>query len=334
MKSNSFLPLYVTNFFGTLNDNFLKTLASFTVIGWLADERVKSLAMGVTAGALVLPYILCSPLADRLTAVLEKRRIVRFAKWAELPIMAVAIAGFAMKSPWLVIGAIFLMGLQSSLYSPAKYALVRDIGGAERISTGMGGMEGVSFLGVLMGTVVGAIVADRAGMETKYILLVVFATLGLLASYTIRAKEELNRSLHAINPVRYIARAYRMAGRYDGLNAVIFTLSVFWWGAAMLQMGLLVYGKAEAGLNLSDTGTGVLLCRRLALSQGRSSRDLSTGGAFFLARRFSRAGLPQRFLAFSTSRRFRRGGLALCWGFWRLTSDSSSCRSTPRFRRW
>ncbi len=260
MKNNSFLPLYVTNFFGTLNDNFLKTLASFTVIGWLSDERVKSVAMGVTAGALVLPYILCSPLADRLTAVLEKRRIVRFAKWAELPIMAVAIAGFAMKSPWLVIGAILLMGLQSSLYSPAKYALVRDIGGAERISTGMGGMEGVSFLGVLMGTVVGAIVADRAGMETKYLLLVAFATLGLLASYTIHAKEELNRSFHAINPIRYIARAYRMAGRYNGLNAVIFTLSIFWWGAAMLQMGLLVYGKAEAGLNLSDTGTGMLLC--------------------------------------------------------------------------
>ena len=257
---NSFIPLYVTNFFGTLNDNFLKTLASFTVIGWIADERVKSLLMGVTAGALVLPYILCSPLADRLTAVLEKRRIVRFAKWAELPIMAVAIAGFALHSAWLVIGAVLLMGLQSSLYSPAKYALVRDIGGEERISTGMGGMEGVSFLGVLMGTVVGAVVADRAGMETKYILLVVFATLGLFASYTIHAKEELNRSLHAINPIRYIARAYRMAGRYNGLNAVIFTLSVFWWGAAMLQMGLLVYGKAEAGLNLSDTGTGVLLC--------------------------------------------------------------------------
>jgi len=272
MKNNSFLPLYGTNFFGTLNDNFLKTLASFTVIGWLSDERVKSLAMGVTAGALVLPYILCSPLADRLTAVLEKRRIVRFAKWAELPIMAVAIAGFAMKSPWLVIGAILLMGLQSSLYSPAKYALVRDIGGEARISTGMGGMEGVSFLGVLMGTVVGAVVADWAangstigplgvaGHRAREILLIAFATLGLLASYTIRAKEELNRSLHAINPIRYIARAYRMAGRYNGLNAVILTLAVFWWGAAMLQMGLLVYGKAEAGLNLSDTGTGVLLC--------------------------------------------------------------------------
>ena len=263
MKDKSFIPLYVTNFFGTLNDNFLKTLASFTVIGWIADERVKSIAMGVTAGALVLPYILCSPLADRMTAVWAKRRIVRLAKWAELPIMAVAIAGFALHSPWLVIGSVLLMGLQSSLYSPAKYALIRDIGGEGRISTGMGGMEGVSFLGVLMGTVAGAVVADYAGAAAHHpekICLVGFAVLGLVASYTITAKEERNRALHAINPIRYIRRAYRMAGRYDGLNAVIFTLSVFWWGAAMLQMGLLVYGKAENGLNLSATETGALLC--------------------------------------------------------------------------
>ena len=263
-RQHSFLPLYVTNFFGTLNDNFLKTLASFTVIGWLSDERVKFIAMGVTAGALVLPYILCSPLADRLTAVWRKKKIVRIAKWAELPIMAVAIAGFAFHSPWLVIGAVLLMGLQSSLYSPAKYALVRDIGGEGRISTGMGGMEGVSFLGVLMGTVAGAVVSDpkivHQDWHLQYYALAGFAALGLAASYTIRAKEELNRALHAVNPIRYIRRAYRMAGRYNGLNAVIFTLSVFWWCAAMLQMGLLVYGKSKFGLNLSETMTGALLC--------------------------------------------------------------------------
>ena len=260
----SFIPLYVTNFFGTLNDNFLKTLASFTVIGWLTDERMKSLAMGVTAGALVLPYIFCSPLADRLTAVWAKSRIVRLAKWAELPIMLVAIAGFLFQSPWLVIGAVLLMGLQSSLYSPAKYALVRDIGGEERISTGMGGMEGASFLGVLLGTVAASVVSDLdvriLGCRLSNWCLVAFATAGLVASYAVRAEEERNRALHAINPLRYIRRVHRMAGRYDGLNAVILTLSVFWWGAALLQMGLLVYGKAANGLNLSATGTGALLC--------------------------------------------------------------------------
>ena len=148
MKRRSFLPLYVTNFFGVVNDNFLKTLAGFVLLSWLADEKKCSTLMGATAAALVLPYILCSPLADRLTCVFEKKRIFRLAKWAELPIVALAILGFHLHSIPVVIGAILLMGLQSSLYSPAKYALVRDVGGEDRISTGMGGMEGVAFLAV------------------------------------------------------------------------------------------------------------------------------------------------------------------------------------------
>ena len=226
MKRKSFVPLFATNFFGTMNDNFLKTLASFVVIGWLSDPAMKPVFMGLTAGALVLPYILFSPLADRLTAIFPKRRIVRLAKWAELPIMAVAVLGFMLHSPILVVTSVLLMGLQSSLYSPAKYALVRDIGGEERISTGMGGMEGVSFLGVLLGTIAASFVVDRVPAWVHYACLAGFALAGLMASYTIKAKEEMSRALVA----------------------------------AMLQMGLLVYGKAEAGLNLDATRTGLLLC--------------------------------------------------------------------------
>ena len=254
MKGKSFFPLFVTNFFGVVNDNFLKTLASFTVIGWLADERAQSVYMGVTAGALVLPYIFFSPLADRLTVVFPKRRILRLSKWAELPIMAVAIAGFLLKSPALVVASVLLMGLQSSLYSPAKYALVRDIGGEGRISTGMGGMEGITFLAVLGGTIAASFAMDRAAPCVRYAGLAAFALLGLAFSYTIRAEEELSRAIHSINPIRYMRRAYRIARGYPGLNAVIVTLSVFWWAAAMLQMGLLVYGRQVMGLDATHTG--------------------------------------------------------------------------------
>ena len=88
----SFLPLFATNFFGVVNDNFLKTLASFTVIGWLADERLQAVFMGTVAAALVVPYVVFAPLADRLTALFPKVRIFRLAKWAELPIVALAVA--------------------------------------------------------------------------------------------------------------------------------------------------------------------------------------------------------------------------------------------------
>ena len=266
---HSFSSLFLTNFFGVVNDNFLKTFASFVILGWLADERLHSVFMGATAGALVLPYILCSPLADRLTVIFPKVKIFRLAKWAELPIIALAIVGFLAQSIPCVVGAILLMGLQSSLYSPAKYALVRDVGGAERISVGMGGMEGVAFLAVLGGTIAAGFVFDRAPMPTACGMLVAFAVLGLIGSYAIRAEEEPNRAIHAINPVRYLRRAARMATlRYPGLNAVILTLSVFWFAAAMLQQGLIVYGKQVLGLSASATG-GALCTAAIGIVAGQ-----------------------------------------------------------------
>ena len=255
---NSFLPLFLTNFFGVVNDNFLKTLAGFVVIGWMKDRpEMQSVFMGLTAGALVLPYILFSPLADRLTVLFEKKKIFRLAKWAELPIMGVAIAGFMLHSPGLVVASVLLMGLQSSLYSPAKYALVRDVGGVDRISTGMGGMEGIAFLAVLGGTIAASFAADHASPWVHDACLAGFAVLGLLFSYTIRAKEERGTADHSVNPLRYMLQARRMVAEYPGLNAVIYTLSVFWWAAAMLQMGLLIYGKQV--LNLDSTHTGMIL---------------------------------------------------------------------------
>ena len=254
----SFVPLFTTNFFGVVNDNFLKTLAGFVAVGWLSDARWRGVFMGVTAGMLVLPYIFCSPLADRLTVAFKKRKILTLAKWAELPIVAVAIAGFACRSLAMVVAGILLMGLQSSLYSPAKYALVRDVGGEGRISTGMGGMEGVTFLGVLAGTIAASFAADLGGVRLWAGALAFFALAGLVASWTIRADEERSRAIHSVNPWRYLRRSARMAGRYPGLNAVIVTISVFWWAAAMLQMGLFAYGREVLGLDA--TRTGALLC--------------------------------------------------------------------------
>ena len=285
MNQRSFIPLFVTNFLGVVNDNFLKTLASFVVIGWLADASSQSVFMGVTAGALVLPFILFSPLADRLTALLPKVGILRLAKAAELPIVALAAVGFSCGSAAIVVGAIVLMGLQSALYSPAKYALVRDIGGERRISTGMGGMEGVTFAAVLAGTVAGSFVADldAARPWVKDVCLFIFAALGFASSFTVRADEERNRELHAVNPVRFLRRAVRMTRRYEGLNAVILTLSVFWWAAAMLQMGLLVYGRRVLGLDATHTGMTLALA-----AVGIVAGQVAAG---FIDRRFFLLGL-------------------------------------------
>lgn len=324
----SFCPLFATNFFGVFNDNFLKTLASMVVLAWLGDEKLHSVFMGATAAALVLPYILCSPLADRLTVVFPKRRILTLAKLAELPIVSVAAAGFFMESSALVVAAILLMGLQSSLYSPAKYALVRDVGGAGRISTGMGGMEGVAFAAVLAGTIAASYASDRAPMWVSCAALFAFAVLGLAGSLTIKADEERSRELHSMNPLRYMGRAYRMAKRYDGLNAVIATLSVFWFAAAMLQQGLLVYGKDVLGLDGVHTG-GILAVAAVGIVAGQViagfvDRSRFLLGATLLTGWIAAALLAVLFLVPLTPVAFAvvTGLLAFDMGFFKLPLDA------------
>lgn len=249
-----FTALFITNFWGVLNDNFLKTLAAFIVIGWINDPQTQSLVVSLAAGALVLPYIFCSALAGHLTQIYSKINIIRWAKIAELPIMGIAILGFCLHSVWIVVAAVFLMGLQSSLYSPAKYALIRDIGGYQRISVGMGGMEAIAFAGMLAGTVLASFVTENTPPVVHYGMLIGFALLGLIGSFTIKADETKTTMPYPVNPVKFLRLIHRKTLAYKGVNSIIYTLSVFWWLAASLQIGLIIYGKQVLGLDAFHTG--------------------------------------------------------------------------------
>ncbi len=278
-----FPALFATNFWGVLNDNFLKTLGAFIAKEWVPEEW-QGVFISAAAAALVLPYIFFSPLAGRLTQIKSKKRILRIAKWAELIIMAIAIVGFWHESVWLVLGAITLMGLQSSLYSPAKYGLIRDIGGVRNLSVGMGGMEAISFAGMICGVILASYVADPpeslgaalasyvavppsalgakiASYATDapskmihYTILMLFAVLGLLCSYFIRAKEEYDTDYLPINPLRFVQSIHKKGKEYKGLNSIISALSWFWWLAATIQMGLIVYCEEVMGLPPFKTG--------------------------------------------------------------------------------
>lgn len=247
-----FTALYFTNFWGVLNDNFLKTLSCFVAVKWVADEY-QPLVISMAAGALVLPYILLSPLAERMTSLYSKKRIVQIFKWLEILIVAVGVLGFCLHNVWVVITAIVLMGTQSSLYSPAKYGLIRDIGGVRNVSTGMGGMEAIAFLGMLAGTVAASFLAEKP-IYISYILLAGFAILGLIGSLTIKARETLSDTNYSVNPFRFYLDGKKVCDGYSGILPVVRTLSIFWWMAATLQMGLIVYCPAVLGMSSFQTG--------------------------------------------------------------------------------
>ncbi|MCQ2228728.1 MAG: MFS transporter [Bacteroidales bacterium] len=248
-----FLPLYITNIFGVMNDNLLKTLVCFIGVAWVSDEY-QSLVVNATAGALVLPYLFFSPLAGRLPQFFSKLRIFRAAKLMELPIMFVAIAGFYFHNIWLALSAVLLMGLQSALYSPAKYGLIKDIGGVEGVSKGMGGMEAVAFFGMLLGTVVASFMAEMSDAYYYYFLLLLLAVMGAVSSFSIRANEQKADTDTSANPYVFLRDTAKLVGQHKGLHHVIHLLSLFWWLSASLQIVLILYCNEALGMSPSETG--------------------------------------------------------------------------------
>ena len=265
--------LYTTNFLSTLNDNYQKMLGMLVVTGWVSSEW-KPLVISITGAALVLPYIFCSPLANRAAQVYGKQRVVRVCKILEIPIVMLAIIGFLLKDPnlfaqheyttplatGLVILAIFLIGVQSSMYSPAKYGLIRDIGGIENVSRGMGGMESLSFLGMLLATAIAAIMVDKFSDQPIVYssLLLILAVAGWIAALLIRAEETPVEHRDRLDPFAYMKTTHRMVLRYKGLNSVIYILSIFWWFATTIQLCTIVYCQDVMGMEKG--GPGMMMC--------------------------------------------------------------------------
>lgn len=210
----------------------------------------------LASAALVIPYLLFSPLAGRLAKIYKKRKIVVWAKFAEMLIMVVAAAGFLTHSTGLVLSSILLMGLQSALFSPSKYGLIRDIGGEEGISYGSGAMEMFAFVGILTGTLMAAFLSESVTIPVLCVILFGVALFGWLSSLTIRANESepMKESHETLNPVKFVKDMFVRALAFKGLNLVVVGLAMFWFIGSMIQMVLIVYCRSDLGMNDSETG--------------------------------------------------------------------------------
>src|SRR4051794_30476567 len=90
-----FLPLMVTQFFGALNDNLLKSaLVMLVTYRLAAEEAINGQIMTpLAAGLFILPFFLLSATAGRLADRFDKQRLILAIKAAEIVIMAIATFG-------------------------------------------------------------------------------------------------------------------------------------------------------------------------------------------------------------------------------------------------
>ncbi|MDW6092501.1 MFS transporter [Vibrio rhizosphaerae] len=279
LSSRRFLPYFITQFFGAFNDNVFKNTLLLLVAFSSADQLAISstLFINLAAGLFILPFFLFSASSGVLTDQLEKSKLIRNIKLLEIVIMSLAAIGFVTHSYLILLLLLFLMGTQSALFGPVKYALLPQQLKPDELLSGNALVETGTFVAILLGTLLAGVIASTPHAE--YIAagaVLLFAVCGYLASrYIPNAPATAPHQRFQWRPVFHTRQTLRIA-RQDPVNLrTILIISWFWFmGATYLTQfpnftRHFLHGNEGAVswlLTLFSVGIalGSLLCDRLS----------------------------------------------------------------------
>jgi 1-acyl-sn-glycerol-3-phosphate acyltransferase len=279
LKTRRFAPFFGTQFLGAFNDNLFKNalivLLTFQSAQW--TEIKPELLANLAAGIFILPFFLFSATAGQLADKYDKALLARLVKVLEMLIMGVAATGFFVHSLPLLMGALFLLGLHSTLFGPVKYAILPQHLHEDELVGGNALIEAGTFVAILIGTLAGGLLAGSVE-HPAWIALggFVVALAGYLTSRGIPAAPAPEPSLTVnLNPLTETWRNIAFARQNRAVFLSILGISWFWlYGALFLAQfpayakNVLGGGEGSVTLLLAvftvGIGLGSLLCERMS----------------------------------------------------------------------
>ena len=274
-----FAPFFVTQFLGAFNDNLFKNalvvLLTFHATSWttLAPELLTNLA----AGIFILPFFLFSATAGQLADKYDKAKLARLVKVLEMAIMGVAALGFFAHSLALLLGALFLLGLHSTLFGPVKYAILPQHLREDELVGGNALVESGTFVAILIGTLCGGLLAGIGGHPAWVAGAgLAVAAAGFLSSCAIpRAPAPVPELRVSLNPFSETWRNIGFARQNRTVFLAILGISWFWLYGALFLAQFPVYAKNVLGGDETSVtlllaiftvgiGLGSMLCEKLS----------------------------------------------------------------------
>ena len=280
LSQRRFAPFFWTQFLGAFNDNLFKTALmvalTYDALSWTTISP--GLLNNLIPGLFILPYVIFSATAGQIADKVEKGRLARFVKLFEVGIMLIAGLGWMTHTLWLLIAAVVGMGVHSTLFGPVKYAYLPQHLTQDELVGGNGVVEMGTFVGILLGEVVGAmLVAHKPfGIELVAGASLLMALIGLAASWRIPASPAPVPELKInYNFVTESVRNLRFSAQNRTVFLSILGNSWFWFYGALVLSQFPVYAKDYLHgdhsvfvllLTVFSLGIGVgsLLCEKLS----------------------------------------------------------------------
>ncbi len=247
LQARRFLPLFVTQTLGALNDNLFKN--ALGVMALFASAQYGNELVAIGLGVFILPYVLFSSVAGELADRTEKARLIRATKLWEVGLMLVGAGGFLTGSLPLLMVVLFGLGIQATFFSPLKYGILPDHLAETELVAGNGLIEAGTFLGILAGTIAGsALVRLPHGPEAVAGLALLVALAGLAAAWRIPPAPSAAPGLHiGWNIPRETAALIRAARGNRDVWLSALGISWFWAVGAIVLSELPVAAKDVLG---------------------------------------------------------------------------------------
>ncbi|MCU1754918.1 MFS transporter [Pseudomonas helleri] len=181
-----FLPFFVTQSLGALNDNLFKQSLILAILYKLSIDGDRGIWVNLCALLFIIPFFLFSALAGQFGEKYPKDQLIRLIKLGEIAIMVVGAIGFSFDHLTLMLVALFAMGTHSALFGPVKYSILPQTLHDDELVGGNGLVEMGTFLSILAGTIgAGIMLSSQHYTVIVSGVIVSVAVLGYLASRAI-----------------------------------------------------------------------------------------------------------------------------------------------------
>ena len=280
LAERRFGPFFGVQFLGAFNDNVFKQAlvillayqtASFTT---MSSDTLQNLAQAL----FILPFFLFSATAGQIADKVEKSTLITITVAIELAVMALGAVGLFTQSLALLLGALFLGGVQSALFGPVKYAILPQHLNDTEIVGGNGMVEMGTSIAILLGMVYGGWLITQPGWGVAGVAVSAMAisAAGIVLSRFIPKSPAPDPTLKINwNPLTETWRNLRFTARDRTVWNSILGISWFWFYGAMFitqfpNLSKNVLGAAEHVVTLLlvvfsvGIGVGSLLCERLS----------------------------------------------------------------------
>ena len=242
--NSTFRWLNYTQFLGALNDNIFKFLIIFHLIAQYGNDQSSTIT-GVAGIIFVVPFLLFSHASGILADRKSKQKIIFFTKIIEIFIMIFGAAAFALGNPLLLYTVLFLMAVQSTLFSPSKFGIIPELVSREKISEANGALSSFTFLAIIMGTIAAPVIWKNFQNQTAYgcLICITIAVAGAACSTRIHSTTPKgSRNQITFLFFRDIWNTVKFAKKDPYLLGAMLGCSFFWVIGAFVQINIIPYG--------------------------------------------------------------------------------------------